>query len=78
MIQNFAKQHLQSMVSRIERLEADRTAIQDDLKEIYAEAKSHGLDAKTIRRVIRERKIEAAKRDEAQQVFDLYWEAVQS
>jgi len=78
MIQNFAKEQLQSMVLRIERLEADRAAIQDDLKEIYAEAKSHGLDAKTIRRVIRERKIDAAKRDEAQQVFELYWDAVQS
>jgi len=78
MMQNFAKDQLQSMVSRIESMEAHKAAIQDDLKEVYAEAKSHGLDAKTIRRVIRERKIEAAKRDEAQQVFDLYWEAVQS
>ena len=57
-----AADRLRSLVERIERLEEDRAAVASDLKEVYAEAKGEGFDTKIIRKVIRLRKADAAKR----------------
>ena len=57
-----AQGKLKSLVERIERLEEDKAAVADDLKEVYAEAKGEGFDTKILRKVVRLRKADAAKR----------------
>jgi uncharacterized protein (UPF0335 family) len=71
-----AKEKLRQFISRIERLEDEKTELAGQLKEVYGEAKSLGFDTKAIRAVIRARKQDARERDEAQMVFDLYWDVV--
>ncbi len=68
---------LQSIVERIERLEGEKDALMTDIKEVYTEAKSHGFDAPTIRRVIAERAKDRAKRAEQLELFDIYWNALE-
>jgi uncharacterized protein (UPF0335 family) len=73
-----AREKLRQFVARVERLESEKADLAQDLKEVYAEAKSLGFDTKAIRAVIRARKQDARERDEAQMVFDLYWDVVGS
>lgn len=68
---------LKSFTARIERLEEDKAAIGQDLKEVYSEAKAMGFDVKILRKVIRLRKIERAKRDEEEAMIDAYMNAIQ-
>ena len=63
---------LKSLVERIERLEGEKAALADDIKEIYSEVKSAGYDAKIVRQVIRLRKMDKADRVEQQELLDLY------
>ena len=67
---------LKSIVERIERLEDEKKAIADDIKDVYAEAKGHGFDTKILRKVIALRKKEAAERDEEQAMLDTYMSAL--
>lgn len=67
---------LKSLVERIERLEEDKAAVAADLKEVYAEAKGEGFDTKILRKVIRLRKQDTAKRQEEEALLDLYLTAV--
>jgi uncharacterized protein (UPF0335 family) len=71
-----AQGKLKSLVERIERLEEDKAAVMGDLKEVYAEAKGEGFDVKILRKVIRLRKQEAAKRQEEEALLDLYISAI--
>lgn len=71
-----AGDQLKSIVERIERLEEEKKALSDDIKDVYAEAKANGFDTKTVRRVIRERKKDKAKREEEEALFDLYAHAL--
>ena len=71
-----AQGKLKSLVERIERLEEDRAAVASDLKEVYAEAKGEGFDTKIIRKVIRLRKADAAKRSEEEALIELYITAI--
>jgi uncharacterized protein (UPF0335 family) len=73
---SFAKEQLKSIVERIERLEEEKQALADDIKEVYAEAKAHGLDTKTLRRVVRLRKQDTAERQEQEALLDLYLHAL--
>ena len=66
-----AQGKLKSIVERIERLEEDKAAVANDLKEVYAEAKGEGVDTKILRKVIRLRKQETAKRQEEEALIDL-------
>ena len=75
---NTARGQLKSIVERIERLEEEKAGLAEDIKEIYAEAKGNGFDTKTIRRVVRARKKDAAKRAEEEEMLDLYMSAVGS
>ena len=68
---------LKSFIARIERLEEDKAAVAQDLKEVFAEVKSMGFDVKILRKVIRLRKIEQAKRDEEDALLELYIAAVE-
>ena len=71
-----AQGRLKTLVERIERLEEDRAAVQGDLKEGYLEAKGEGFDAKILRKVVRLRKQDKAKRQEEEALVDLYMSAI--
>lgn len=71
-----AQGQLKSVVERIERLEEDKAAVMADLKEVYAEAKGNGFDTKTIRKAVRIRKQDRAKRQEEEAILDLYLSAL--
>lgn len=72
----FAQGQLKSLVERIERLEEEKKSISGDIKEVYAEAKSNGFDVKILRKVISERRKEAAEREEEQSLLDVYLNAL--
>jgi uncharacterized protein (UPF0335 family) len=63
---------LRAIIERIERLEEDKQAIADDIKDVYAEAKGTGFDTKAIRTIVRLRKKDQAEREEEETVLDLY------
>ena len=72
----FAKEHLRSFIERIERLEEEKKALADDIREVYSEAKGTGFDTKVMRQVIRLRKMESADRQEQEAMLDLYLNAL--
>ncbi len=72
----FAAEQLKSFVERIERLEEEKQTIQDDIKDVYAEAKGNGFDVKILRQVIRIRKQDKSEREEQEAVLDLYLQAL--
>ena len=63
---------LRLLIERIERLEEEKTGIADDIRDVYAEAKAVGYDAKIMRQVIRLRKMQPDDRREMETVLDLY------
>jgi len=67
-----ARDQLKSVVERIERLEEEKKAIADDIRDVYAEAKANGFDAKVLRQVISLRKKDLTERQEEEAVRDLY------
>ena len=71
-----ARDQLRSIIERIERLEEEKKAIADDIKDVFAEAKGNGFDVKTLRTVVRMRKIEATERQEQEAMLDLYMSAL--
>ncbi len=71
-----AQGKLKSLIERIERLEEDKAAVAADLKEVYAEAKGEGFDVKIVRKVVRLRKQDTAKRQEEEALIDLYISAI--
>jgi uncharacterized protein (UPF0335 family) len=71
-----AQGQIRSVVERIERLEEEKKAIADDIKEVYAEAKANGFDTKTLRKVVTIRKKDRAQREEEEAMLDLYLAAL--
>lgn len=71
-----AQGKLKSLIERIERLEEDKATVMADLKEVYAETKGEGFDTKIVRKVIRLRKQDKAKRMEEEALVDLYLSAI--
>ena len=71
-----AQGRLKSIIERVERLEEDKAAVQADIKEVFAEAKGEGYDVKVLRKVIRKRKQDKAKRLEEEAIEDLYMSAL--
>lgn len=69
-------ERLRSFVERIERLEEEKSHLAEDIKEVYAELKGVGFDAKTIRKIIALRKLDAEKRREGEELLDLYKTAI--
>lgn len=68
--------HLRAFIERIERLEEEKKATAEDIKEVYAEAKANGFDVTTIRAVVRIRGQDRDKRAEAETLLDLYLAAL--
>lgn len=71
-----AREQLKSVVERIERLEEEKKAIADDIRDIYAEAKANGFDTKVLRQVVSLRKKDMAERQEQDAIRDLYLQAL--
>lgn len=71
-----AAERLRSFLERVERLEEEKATISGDIKEVFAEAKGEGYDTKTLRKVIRLRKMDRAKRDEEEALLELYLSAL--
>tara|TARA_R110000787_G_scaffold11034_2_gene37001 strand:+ start:1497 stop:1760 length:264 start_codon:yes stop_codon:yes gene_type:complete len=71
-----AQDRLKSFIERIERLEEEKAALMADIKEVFAEAKGTGFDVKTMRTVIRLRKMEENDRQEAEFLLDTYLAAL--
>ena len=70
--ENVSAEQLRLFIERIERLEEDKKGVADDIKDVYAEAKGTGFDTKTMRAIVRLRKMEAAARQEAEALLDTY------
>ena len=71
-----AGERLRSFIERIERLEEERRALGEDIKEVYSEAKSAGFDLPTMRQIVRIRKMDQDDRDEKQALLDTYMNAL--
>lgn len=71
-----APQRLNELIGRIERLNEEKAALSDDIKDIYTIAKAEGYDPKIMRIVVRERKIDQAARDERDALVDTYMRAL--
>jgi len=74
---NFGGEHLRQIVARIERLEEEKAALGEDIKQVYAEAKAHGFDTKILRQVIKLRRMDKADRAELETLVELYLDAVE-
>ncbi|MGE0845168.1 MAG: DUF2312 domain-containing protein [Flavobacteriaceae bacterium] len=73
---SFAKEQLRAFIERVERLEEEKKAIADDIRDVFAEAKAMGFDAKILRQVIRIRKQEPQERAEQEEILTLYLHAL--
>ena len=71
-----AKDRLRSFIERVERLDEEKKAISEDMKEVFAEAKGEGFDIKVIRMILRIRKQDSNERAEQEAILDLYLHAL--
>jgi uncharacterized protein (UPF0335 family) len=71
-----AAEELKQFIERIEKLEEEKQAIADDLKDVYAEAKARGFDTKAVRTIVKLRKQDASERQEQEAILELYLQAM--
>jgi uncharacterized protein (UPF0335 family) len=72
----FAKDQLKAFIERIERLEEEKKATSDDIRDVIAEAKGNGFDPKALRVIVRMRKQDTDERREQQAVLETYMHAL--
>jgi uncharacterized protein (UPF0335 family) len=72
MSDSISAEQLRLLIERIERLEEEKKGISDDIKDVYGEAKATGFDVKTMRTIIRLRRMEKHHRDEADMLLETY------
>ena len=72
----FAKEQLKAIIERIERLEEEKKATSDDIRDVYAEAKGTGFDVKALRTIVSLRKQDSDERREQQAVLETYLHAL--
>ena len=73
---NVAADQLRLFIELIERLEEEKKGIADDVRDVYAEAKSNGYDTKTMRKIVALRRLESHVRQEADALLDTYRNAL--
>jgi uncharacterized protein (UPF0335 family) len=73
---SFAKDQLKSIIERIERLEEEKKAISDDIRDVYAESKGNGFDVKALRAIVRMRKQDPNERQEEETILETYMQAL--
>lgn len=71
-----AQERLKSFIERIERLNEEQAALAEDVKEVYAELRGVGFDAKVVREIVKIRKMDVEKRREFEEILELYKSAV--
>ena len=71
-----AQTQLKSIIERVERLEQEKAEVAEQIKEVFAEAKGNGFDVKVLRKIVRIRKQDRAKRMEEEAILDLYLSAI--
>ncbi|GGC63982.1 DUF2312 domain-containing protein [Chelatococcus reniformis] len=71
-----AAEELKQFIERIERLEEEKAALAGDIKEVFAELKGRGFDAKAVRTILRIRKKDHAERQEEEAILELYMQAL--
>ena len=71
-----AGDRLRSVFERIERLEDERRALSEDIREVYSEAKGAGFDVKVMRQIVRIRKLDDTERDEQEALLETYMAAL--
>jgi uncharacterized protein (UPF0335 family) len=71
-----AGERLKSFIERIERLEEEKKALADDIRDVYAEAKADGFDAKTMRQIVKLRKMDKDDLDEQEALLETYMHAL--
>lgn len=76
MSDNVSADQLRLFIERIERLEEEKKGIADDVKDVYAEAKANGYDTKTIRAIVKLRRMEKHARQEADALLETYRSAL--
>ena len=74
--ESVAQDQLRAFIERIERMEEEKAAIANDIKEIYAEAKGTGFDTKILRKIVAIRKQDANERMEQEAILELYMAAL--
>lgn len=75
-VEGVSGERLRSFINRIEKLEEDKAAVGEDLKDVYLECKGVGFDTKIVRQIIRLRKMDIEKRRENAELEDLYKRAI--
>ncbi|MGZ8308771.1 MAG: DUF2312 domain-containing protein [Rhodoplanes sp.] len=73
---NAIANQLKAVVERIERLEEEKKAIADDIRDVYVEAKGNGYDVKALRTIIRLRKQDKTERQEHEAILETYMHAL--
>lgn len=74
--ENVAAAELRQFIERIERLEEEKATLNDDIKDVYGEAKGRGYDTKAMRTIIRLRKKDPNERQEEEAILDTYLAAL--
>lgn len=72
-----AKDQLKQYIDRIERLETEKSALLDDIKQVFDEAKANGFDVKTMKQIIKLRKLDKNKLAEQDSILELYRQALE-
>ena len=75
-VHGVASEQLRSIVERVERLEEEKKAIADDIKDIFAEAKANGYDTKALRKLISLRRKRVEERQEEEAILQTYMAAL--
>ena len=73
---SFARDQLKAIIERIERLEEEKKATSDDIRDVYAEAKGNGFDVKALRTIVRLRKQDVDERREQESILETYMHAL--
>ena len=76
MTDNISADQLRLLIERVERLEEEKKGIGDDIKDVYGEAKAVGFDTKTMKKIVRLRKISRDARMEEEALLDMYKSAL--
>lgn len=72
----FAKDQLKAFVERVEKLEEEKKAITDDIRDVFSEAKGNGFDVKAMRTIVRLRKQDVGERKEQEAILETYMHAL--
>lgn len=75
-IQGVSGTQLKLFVEKIERLEEEKSEVQENIKDVYAEAKSVGFDTKVMKQVVRLRKLKKEEYEEQEELLDIYKQAL--